>query len=257
MHVTWKAWRHCPSVMAHSGPKWPWHKVQLLSMNSDVGSHIWIITLFSFKKCTENILCGTHPSSTSTVQSIFLDLSFEWWFVRCNIWSMLPQVVHSVGPPMGRALIILNLFNEAFTALPSSTDVVALSWSACIAVHTMCPLLLNQWTQPSQDNWSSFFGKYCPIHSTLGNALNSICASSHSLLATPNFCTINSNVPPCSNTTASSMVPGLNWGLLHAASCKLLMYGPLEPSPKKVNFSFPFHRASRGRDNLSKVTKDS
>jgi hypothetical protein len=31
----------------------------------------------------------------------------------------------------------------------------------------------------------------------------------------------------------------------------------LDPSPKEVSFSFPFHRASRGRDSLSEVAKDS
>jgi hypothetical protein len=40
MHVTWKAWRHCPNVMAPSGPNWPWHKEQLLSMNSGTGSRV-------------------------------------------------------------------------------------------------------------------------------------------------------------------------------------------------------------------------
>jgi hypothetical protein len=43
---------------------------------------------------------------------------------------MLSQVVHSMGPPTSRVLIILNLSNEAFTASACSTDVVAVSRSA-------------------------------------------------------------------------------------------------------------------------------
>jgi hypothetical protein len=99
--------------------------------------------------CREYIM--RHPPFFH-LQSIFLDLSFVYWFVHYNIWSMSPQVVHSMGPPTGHALITLNQSNKAFTVLPSSTDVVAFSRSACIAVDTMCPLSLNQWTQPSQDN---------------------------------------------------------------------------------------------------------
>jgi hypothetical protein len=40
MHVTWKAWRHCSSVMTPSGPNEPGHREQLLSMNFGAGSHV-------------------------------------------------------------------------------------------------------------------------------------------------------------------------------------------------------------------------
>jgi hypothetical protein len=50
---------------------------------------------------------------------------------------------------------------------------------------------------------------------------------------TPNFCTTTSNVPPSCNTTASSVVLGSDWGLLHATSSKLRTYGPWMLHPRR------------------------
>jgi hypothetical protein len=122
----------------------------------------------------------------------------------------------------------------------------------------MYPLSFNRWTQSSQDNLSSVSRKWFPIRRQLRNASRSTSALSRSLLVTFNFCTTGSNVAPYSTIAASSdssPVARLDWGSLQAASPKLLVFGPLDPSPKEVSFSFPFHRASRGRDSLSKVSR--